>query len=329
MRLTSRLKYAVASLIVVLLTLCIDQFVFKTNVNKASKTLEVDIAAVRQSTVATNQQQTSHSDLPKAMDSQTGPMASLAFVTLSLPAPPNITEQFASSDLPEKTERIENLDESDLAVSPARLSEVYSKAAIESSVSKQVIQQKKPIESINPLQTNANPTPYKSPATETQYKQLSQLGTANLRLRFPNDWRTTEQILRFMHECIGISLGAYDVSKEDANKLTLLTENQQDYSQIMRVVSGQQTKRETNLLKVYAPGQQLVRLYPSWFDYAMSAKIADVIGMQALTQLSGTYQLRGNELLLLNVSINDQMVAGNWSLAKLNVCGSSPQLALQ
>lgn len=119
----------------------------------------------------------------------------------------------------------------------------------------------------------------------------------------------TQAILHYMHQCIKIDIGALK-----NNELMLLTKNNHQRSKIMRLASGQYTKKETALLKSYAPNRKLVRIYPKWFDQNLSRHIALVIGNKALEQLSGTYQLQNGQLLLTNVSVNHQVQNQDWLL---------------
>ena len=153
-----------------------------------------------------------------------------------------------------------------------------------------------------------------------QYSQLASLNGANLQLNFPNNPQETSRILHYMHDCIGIGLGAFSNAKQSGESLTILSQAKGDYSAIMRLASGVQTAKEKSLLQAYAPKQQLARLYPKWFDLGLSKKIAIEIGQAKLSQFSGTYQLQGNELSLHNILINKQAVSGEWTLSKIFLC---------
>lgn len=293
MIITSNRKYVLASFIVILITVGVDQLVFITPRVSETQPEKIKQSGARAQNKVSEAIENKH-------DSMSPPkfLTRLAFINTRLPLPPNLT---LASPVQEGHK-------------PDRFNQAQPKSISPELPKRNRIK-------LHRKQTQAQ-------ATKTQYAQLSQLDNTNLRLRFPNNVRETQQILRFMHDCIGISLGAYDARKQDASRLTLLTYNNQNHSTIMRLVFGQKTERERALMQAYAPNLQLARLYPKSFDYALSSKIAAYIGANGLNQFSGTYQLRGNELLLKSVTINNKATQQNWSLAQVSVCGTTPELAL-
>lgn len=139
--------------------------------------------------------------------------------------------------------------------------------------------------------------------------QLVALKGIERTLYFPE--ANTRQVLAFMHNCVGIDIGAIK-----DNKLTLFSHKNNDHSQIVRAANGFKTPQEKALLQAYAPNQVLVRLYPKWFDERLGREIASSLGSQKLTQLSGRYALRGDSLWLTEVNINRKAISKDWLLSR-------------
>lgn len=292
MLVSSNQKYAIASVLVIALSVMID-YVFLSgmpNVNKQEKVLEQN-----------------NQDAPKATKSN--PMPSLRFENISLPPPP--PQQTLKTRKIQATEQLENTAfKNDVDV---------LNRAIDENTTKQTH---------NSKQARLKEDPSNN-EIESQYAQLGKLSSANLRLSFPDDYYASMRILNYMHQCVGIGIGAFDNSASPKG-LTFLggkgnnkrqQQGKHDYSKIVRFASGIQTKNEQALLQAYAPRQQLVRLYPLWFDHGLSGKIASQIGTQALSQLSGTYVLKGNTLSLVNIRLNQKPVEGTWALSHNILCG--------
>ena len=139
--------------------------------------------------------------------------------------------------------------------------------------------------------------------------QLIALKGIDRTLYFPD--ANTRQILAYMHNCVGIDIGAVS-----DNNLTLFSHKNIAHSQIVRAANGFKTSQETALLAAYAPNQVLVRLYPKWFDERLGKEIASSLGNQALTQLSGSYALRGQSLWLTDVNLNSKATGRDWLLSQ-------------
>jgi hypothetical protein len=139
--------------------------------------------------------------------------------------------------------------------------------------------------------------------------QLVSLKGIERTLYFPE--ANTRQVLAFMHNCVGIDIGAVK-----DNNLTLFSHKNSDHSQIVRAANGFKTPQENALLQAYAPNQILVRLYPKWFDERLGKEIASSLGTQKLTQLSGTYALRGDSLWLTEVNVNSKPTSRDWLLSR-------------
>lgn len=139
--------------------------------------------------------------------------------------------------------------------------------------------------------------------------QLVALKGIERTLYFPES--STAQVLAFMHNCVGIDIGAVK-----DNNLTLFSHKNNDHSQIVRAANGFKTPQERALLQAYAPNQVLVRLYPQWFDERLGSEIARSLGTQKLTQLSGKYALRGDSLWLTEVNVNHKSISRDWLLSQ-------------
>jgi hypothetical protein len=146
-------------------------------------------------------------------------------------------------------------------------------------------------------------------AIKQRLNQLVALKGSERSLLFPES--TTKAILAYMHSCIGIDIGAVK-----DNKLTVFSHKNRRHSEILRVANGYRTVQEQALIDVYAPGQTLVRLYPISFDQSLGMSIARYLGSAPLTQLSGQYALRGNNLWLTKIMINQTNVSADWQLRK-------------
>jgi hypothetical protein len=289
---SSNQKYAIASLLVIALSLTIDYFFLSDmpSVVKQEKVL-----------------QQNNQDAPKPTKSTLIP--SLRFENISLPPPP--PRQTLKSRKIQAKEQFENkLFKHDVDV---------LNNAIDKNTTKQIFKSRQARLKEHPSDNDI----------KSQYAQLGKLSSANLRLSFPDDFYASMRILNYMHQCVGIGIGAFDNSASPKD-LTFLggkgnnkrqQEGKHGYSKIVRFASGIQTKNEQALLQAYAPGQQLVRLYPLWFDHELSGKIASQIGTQSLSQLSGTYVLKGNTLFLANISLNQKSVEGIWVLSHNILCG--------
>lgn len=138
-------------------------------------------------------------------------------------------------------------------------------------------------------------------------RQLSSLKGVDRSLQFPSS--STKQILEYMHSCIGIDVGAVK-----QNHLTVISHKNRQHSQIVRLASGYKTPQEQALMALYAPQQTLVRLYPRSFDEVLGRAIARHLGQKPLTQLSGEYVLKGNDLWLTKLSVNKIAVLDEWQL---------------
>lgn len=144
---------------------------------------------------------------------------------------------------------------------------------------------------------------------------LTELGGAQLQLKFPQSQGEGQKILRYMHACVGIDIGAL---KDES--LIRLSEHVVQHSPLLRLVSGIQTPKEIALSGAYAQGLPLVRIYPYWFDKTLGQNIIQTIGNTPLTQLSGEYALRGQALWLTHITINHQTNKKDWRLANVQLC---------
>lgn len=144
---------------------------------------------------------------------------------------------------------------------------------------------------------------------------MSSLSAEQLTLRFPISSRATQNILQYMHKCVGIDVGAIK-----DNSLMRLSHKVSHESQILRLVSGQKTQKEIALINAYAKGQAMVRIYPHSFDNTFATHVFKTIGSASLTQLSGEYQLLGQKLSLTNISVNQFPIENDWLLANIQIC---------
>ena len=144
---------------------------------------------------------------------------------------------------------------------------------------------------------------------------MSSLNAEQLTLRFPPSRSATQIILQYMHNCVGIDIGAIK-----NNSLMRLSDKVSHESQILRLVSGEKTQKEIALLNAYAKGLSMVRIYPHSFDNTFAAHVFNTIGTASLTQLSGEYKLRGQKLSLTNISINQLPIKNDWLLANIQIC---------
>lgn len=156
--------------------------------------------------------------------------------------------------------------------------------------------------------------------TQAKIKQQLLAMTAmqgdSMQLRFPASQHETEQILTYMHDCIGIDLAAY---KNDA--LIMLKQTHAQHSPMLRVASGHTNKTERSLLTLYANDASLARLYPLWFDMRLSAKIYEQVKDTKLSFFEGEYYLSGSRLFLKNIAINGIKLKESWLMADATMCG--------
>ena len=144
---------------------------------------------------------------------------------------------------------------------------------------------------------------------------MRNLNAKQLQLAFPASSIATQRILKYMHQCIGIDIGAL---KGDG--LIRLSHKVKQQSNILRLASGAKTPYEQALLNAYAKNLDMVRIYPHWFDETFAKYIASTLGNTPLSQLSGEYKLIGQTLSLDHIVINDQVLKGSWRLSNVQVC---------
>lgn len=152
--------------------------------------------------------------------------------------------------------------------------------------------------------------------TTARIAQLTELSSHTLQLRFPSNPVNAQQIIQYMHQCVGIDIGALQ-----DNNLIRITHKVQQQSPMLRLSSGAQSNHEKALLLTYAKGLDLVRIYPYWFDQKMSQFIQSALGSEPLIQLSGEYKRKGQQLWLSKVTVNNKQQA-DWLLSNIQVCGA-------
>lgn len=268
-------KYALASAFVVLMTLVIDQIFFQQIVELA--TAKPQVPTLRK---------------PEAKVKVASKMTQMSLVNIELPLPPSVheiqapTQTIVQNHVPLKSES----DATQPAIEP-------------------------PVNFVK-AQKSFKPRPFgdklKTPnqlQITHRINQLAALKGIDRTLYFPET--STQQILTYMHNCVGIDLGA--VKK---NNLTLFSHKNNSHSQIVRAANGFLTPHEQALLAAYAPNQVLVRLYPKWFDERLGKAIDASLGKQAMTQLSGHYALRGKNLWLTKVKLNHKSLEQDWLLSQ-------------
>lgn len=148
-----------------------------------------------------------------------------------------------------------------------------------------------------------------------QLQKLSEMNGDSLQLNYPDSISKTNEILKYMHNCIGIDLAAYT-----GENLIMLKQKQGSHSPMLRIASGHLTQFERSLLDLYASEHPLARLYPMWFDMRLSRKIHEHSAGAALQNFSGVYQLQGKTLWLQNIKINNKTLSESWLLADANSC---------
>lgn len=265
----SSTRYALASLLVVFMTLVIDH-----NFLQKDKTPIIVPASIK----------------PAAVAETVAKISNMSLVNIALPLPPSFNKgqdaEQVKRDLPE----INKSKSTVLSVEPIeKLAEFH-----------------KPKWS-NPFPKTPS-WPNKAQISQ-RLQQLVELKGVDRTLYFPE--ASTVQILAYMHNCVGIDIGAVK-----HNNLTLFSHKNNSHSQIVRAANGFKTQHEQALLAAYAPNQVLVRLYPRWFDEGLGKEIAASLGNQALTQLSGHYALRGQSLWLTKVKLNKKPLNKEWLLSQ-------------
>jgi hypothetical protein len=295
------IKYATATLCVVLLTVAL-HFIFFSH--QASLKKEDSKEKVNRPT----QTEKEYSNKPKLSNSEIQSktiVKEFAFTQISLPAPPvdfsrkqgeeNSASIKSTTALIEKESKQNQIKTADIEKAQNK---VESKSAIQLELAI----------------ANKNAKLYAmTSAKEAITKRIDQLASlkgSERALFFPPS--STVQILAYMHNCIGIDVGAID----NNSNLTVFSKKNQQHSQIVRVANGYKTDQEQALLALYSPHQTLVRLYPKSFDEALGKMIDNYLGSATLTQLSGQYALKGNSLWLREISINHQGVLQDWQLSK-------------
>lgn len=272
-------KYAAGTAVVVLLTLYIDHIYFSSDKSTVNKVLPIE-----QQVAQVVEQETS-----VTLASQ---VVQMSLVNIVLPAPPSATE----SQQIERGDKKNKLSQGDL-----KSNEQAPAPKVASAGDAQMVMKPDAIDKYNS-------EPNKLQVTQ-RLNQLVALKGIDRTLYFPD--AHTQQILAYMHNCVGIDIGAVR-----ENNLTLFSHKNKAHSQIVRAANGFKTTQETALLAAYAPNQVLVRLYPKWFDERLGKEIANSLGNQKLTQLSGNYALRGQSLWLTDVNLNSKAIGQDWLLSQ-------------
>lgn len=150
---------------------------------------------------------------------------------------------------------------------------------------------------------------------QTTLSSLQRLDGQQLQLTYPSSHRLTLQIIQYMYQCVGIDVGAI----KDGS-MVVLSNNLKQSSPLLRLVSGTQLDHEQNLIRAYARGADLVRVYPNWFDIRLSKHILAHTNGQELFQLSGEYRLIDQALYLTKVKVNNFDLQKNWALTNSQLC---------
>ena len=159
---------------------------------------------------------------------------------------------------------------------------------------------------------------YSRALVANKLKELTELAPNQLQLRFPSSSYKTQQILRYMHQCVGIDIGVLE-----GQNLMRFTNKIVQQSPLLRVASGMQSMKEKAFMTTYGHGLPLVRIYPYWFDQSLTQHIIGQIGEQALSHLEGEYQLRAQQLWLVSLKVNKQNIQTDWLMANIQLCRES------
>ena len=303
----SHLKYAIASILIVIVTIIVDVAYFQepSQDDHHKKAIEQAkmLAQKRVNEKKAENETHTQNKLPKAAISNT---AKLAFVDIPLPSPQAIP--LSHENKPAKPSALLGTLGSHGDVEPSYANKVQ-KTNLRAETSK--------------LVDVKNESP-KASTVAQKVSELSDLKGSQRVLYFPNENAAlhnkenagaNEKILRYMHKCLDVGLAALD-----GTNLIMLnkpghvnsTEYMAQYSQLIRVVSGAKLPLEQDLLSLYAPNKSLVRLFPYWFDQTLGYYLAKQLHNTELTQFSAQYMLQKGSLWLTDISVNNENVTQAW-----------------
>ncbi|MBU3020515.1 hypothetical protein [Aestuariibacter sp. A3R04] len=148
--------------------------------------------------------------------------------------------------------------------------------------------------------------------TRDVYKQLSEDEALNIQLAWPGDRKERETVLNYLYQCVGAEFAIFD-----GQALTYLSPEQyKATSSWLRVAQGELSQQEQQWRNHNTQPGTLVRIVPEQVDINLSSHIASTLTRTKTTlhALRGRYALRQNKLYLVNITVNNAPVAGDWLL---------------
>ena len=326
---SSRLRYGTASLCVVIITCVIDKLYFDSQTQTTLKEVnqsqapqrKIDVSEIQIPKQAQERPLDASNTRPANRSAQasnslaelaTNEIRQVVFVDLTLPEPMHKQDFQAPLNTVENPMPIKVLESNPIS-QPRNTKNAVSETSKEAQLSEEPQLGKEPQLSNHQRQITSHPKTIKRQSSSYEInqriKELASLPAQELTLIFPQ--ANISATLDYMHNCIGIDLGA--IYK---NQLTVFSHKNVRHSQIIRVANGYTNAHEKALLTLYAPTQTLVRLYPVSFDERLGNFINGRLGKSPLKGLRGEYELQNNSLYLTNISVNNINIKDRWLLRR-------------
>ncbi|MFC3121585.1 hypothetical protein [Agaribacter flavus] len=144
---------------------------------------------------------------------------------------------------------------------------------------------------------------------------ISKLSKKGFQIRMPNSAYERKKIGKFLYQCVGVKLASIERTHGQSG-LAYLAEQQHNPSNVLRKIQGYIFDNERDLRKIYVSKGDLVRVYPAWFDLALSRHIAQNLAGEPLTAFSAEYILDKGLLQLRAIWLNNKKLAQIWTLAR-------------
>ncbi|MGQ8365708.1 hypothetical protein [Glaciecola sp. 1036] len=143
---------------------------------------------------------------------------------------------------------------------------------------------------------------------------LAKLKSDAFLISMPLDQMQHNALGTFLYQCVGIGFGSITYNKAAA-ELIYLSKSRTTPSKILRRVNKTLFSFEKQLTTAYEKQNNLVRLYPMWFDLQLVEMINSHSPQSELKSFTAEYELNNKRLWLKNIVINGQDIAGKWLLA--------------